>query len=298
MYHEIIKEISKELNIKYKILSNNWVISLEKDNKIKYITGYKFDLNNHASALVIDDKYAMYDTLKKANIPVIEHYLLYSEKNKEKYALGKNKKSQAIDYFNNHQKDIIIKGNHGTCGKEVYHITRKKDLYKTLNLLFKKEESLSLCPFYKIDSEYRVIVLNNKIELIYEKIRPIIYGDGVSKISTLLKEFNPSYNYLIKKDKVLKKDEKYTYTFKHNLSSGSIINTKIDNPKDITNLAMKVAKTLNISFGSIDIIKVDNKYYIMECNSGVMMSNLINLLPNGYTIAKNIYQKAIIAMFS
>ena len=74
MYHEIIKEISKELNIKYKILSNNWVISLEKDNKIKYITGYKFDLNNHASALVIDDKYDMYDTLKKANIPVIEHY--------------------------------------------------------------------------------------------------------------------------------------------------------------------------------------------------------------------------------
>ena len=61
---------------------------------------------------------------------------------------------------------------------------------------------------------------------------------------------------------------------------------------------MKVAKTLNISFGSIDIIKVANKYYIMECNSGVMMSNLINLLPNGYTIAKNIYQKAIIAMFS
>ena len=52
---------------------------------------------------------------------------------------------------------------------------------------------------FKIDSEYRVIVLNNKIELIYEKIRPIIYGDGVSKISTLLKEFNPSYNYLIKK---------------------------------------------------------------------------------------------------
>ena len=143
-----------------------------------------------------------------------------------------------------------------------------------------------------------VIKKKKRNKLIYEKIRPIFYGDGVSKISTLLKEFKPSYNYVIKKDKVLKKDEKYTYTFKHNLSSGSIINTKIDNPKDITNLAMKVAKTLNISFGSIDIIKVANKYYIMECNSGVMMSNLINLLPNGYTIAKNIYQKAIIAMFS
>ena len=40
----------------------------------------------------------------------------------------------------------------------------------------------------------------NAVKNVNEKIRPIIYGDGVSKISTLLKEFNPSYNYLIKKD--------------------------------------------------------------------------------------------------
>lgn len=298
MYNDLIKEISKELNIKYKLLSNNWIISLEKDNIIKYITGYKFDLNNHASAMLVDDKYAMYDALNKKNIPVIQHYLLYSKHNKEKYALGKNDPNLAINYFKNHNKDIIIKGNHGTCGNEVYHITNKKDINKTLNKLFKKESSISLCPFYKIDSEYRVIILNNNIELIYEKIRPIIIGDGIKKISTLLKEFNPYYNFTIKKDRVLKKGEQYTYTFKHNLSNGSIINTKIDNIKEISNLAYKTAKTLNISFGSIDIIKVANKYYIMECNSGVMMSNLINLLPDGYNIAKNIYKKAIISLFS
>ena len=45
MYKKIIKEIADELDIKYTLVSKDWVIMLEKDNMIRYITGYKFDIN-------------------------------------------------------------------------------------------------------------------------------------------------------------------------------------------------------------------------------------------------------------
>ena len=46
---------------------------LKKENTTRYISGYKFSLNNQASTIICDDKYALYETLKLLNIPIIEH---------------------------------------------------------------------------------------------------------------------------------------------------------------------------------------------------------------------------------
>lgn len=48
MFHEIIKEICQELNIKYTYLSKDWIVKLEYNNKVKYLAGNKFDLNPRA----------------------------------------------------------------------------------------------------------------------------------------------------------------------------------------------------------------------------------------------------------
>ena len=298
MYQKIIKEICNELDIKYTYLSNGWIVMLEKDNIIKYIYGYKFDLNNHASSLAVDDKYAMYSILKEKNIKVIEHQLLYDENNIESYAKKLKDRKIAHEYFKNNNNDIVIKSNTGTCGKEVYHITNELEIDKTLDILFKKHSSVSLCPFYEIEEEYRIIMLNDIPKIIYGKQRPIVKGNGQKLISELLKEFNKSYNYKVLNDRILKKDEIYTYSWHHNLSNGSTINTVVKDKENIENLAKKVANILNLKFGSVDIIKVNNNYMVLECNSGVMMDNLINILEDGYDIAKKIYKEAIISMFT
>ena len=59
----IIKEICNELDINYEFLSKDWIIKLSKDEKIRFISGYKFDLLNHASGICFDDKYATYEVL-------------------------------------------------------------------------------------------------------------------------------------------------------------------------------------------------------------------------------------------
>ena len=63
-------------------------------------------------------------------------------------------------------------------------------------------------------------------------------------------------------------------------------------------MSFKVKDTINIRFASIDIIQTkDNKFLVLEVNSGVMMENFIKQMNNGYEIAENIYKKAILKMF-
>ena len=40
----------------------------------------------------------------------------------------------------------------------------------------------SICPFYDITNEYRAIILNGNIELIYKKELPVVYGNGKESI--------------------------------------------------------------------------------------------------------------------
>ena len=66
---KIVKEICSELNIKFSLVSQDWIMVLEKDDKVKYVVGYKFPLNDQATGRVCDDKYALYEVLTKFNIP-------------------------------------------------------------------------------------------------------------------------------------------------------------------------------------------------------------------------------------
>lgn len=301
MFKEIIKEICNELNIKYTILSKDWIIKLEKDNEVRYLTGNKFDLNGHAIGNILDDKYAFYEILKNINIRVCEHRIFYNYDNKQDYAKGCNTKEEIINCFNKYNNDVVIKPNKGAMGLGVYHITDKDELITKINELFIKNYSISICPYYHIKNEYRVIVLDNEIKLIYKKINPIVIGDGKSTLKELLIKFNNKYYSDEKIPNIIpKKNEIYTYDFHFNLSKGSIASIEIDSitKEKISSLALEVSKKVGITFASIDIIETtDNELLVLEANSGVTINKAINFIPNCYEIAKEIYKEAIIKMF-
>ena len=194
-----------------------------------------------------------------------------------------------------------MKVNNGSLGTGVYHVKNKLELVRHLKRMFKKNFSISICPYYDIVNEYRVIILNNKIKLIYKKIRPIVYGNGVDTIKELLVKFNPYY-FKDKKlsNKVLLKDKEYIYDWRFNLSKGSICSIKIDNSlkKKLSNLALSVVDVVGISFASVDIIELkNNKLLVLEANSGVTIDKAINFIDDGYNVAKKIYKEAIMEMF-
>lgn len=301
-YKKIITEICEELGIKYNFISKDWITILEYNNERKVITGYKFDNNSHALGILLDDKYATYEYLKLLNINAVSHEIIYNPTTKGNYAKDFKGKDYLKNIFNSYNKNVVLKINNGTCGKDVYHIKSYKKLEETYQKLSESHHSLSICPYYEVQNEYRVIVLNGKIKLIYKKIKPQVIGDGIHTIKELLIDFNPTYfkNYnKSNKNKILPPSKEYTYDWKFNLSRGSKLSFVIDEEtkKQVTSLATKALKT-SLQFGSIDIIKTkDNEYLVLEINSGVMMHNLIKEESNGYEIAKEIYKEAIKDLF-
>ena len=303
----IIKQIALENDLSYEVLSCDLVIKLTKDNKIRYINGYKFGLNSHSLGLILDDKYATYELLNSLGISVCKHHILFRPTNHNSYAKNYNSFDYCYDLFLKYNKNVILKVNNGTCGDGVYHITTKKELKKIYNYLLKYNFSISLCPYYDIKNEYRVILLNNEIKIMYGKINPVVIGNGKDKLIDLLKDFNINYfgyktnlKKNINYNKVLKKDEKFIYDFKYNLSKGSIITEDIDKETKsiISKMAKDVSKKINLGFGSIDIIKtIDDKYYVLEINSGVMIENYIKLTSDGFKKAKKVYEEAVLEMF-
>lgn len=303
----IIKQIALENDLSYEVLSCDLIIKLTKDNKIRYINGYKFGLNSHSLGLILDDKYATYELLNSLGISVCKHHILFRPNNHNSYAKNYNSFDYCYDLFLKYNKNVILKVNNGTCGDGVYHITTKKELKKIYNHLLKYNFSISLCPYYDIKNEYRVILLNNEIKIMYGKINPVVIGNGKDKLIDLLKDFNINYfgyktnlKKNINYNKVLKKDEKFIYDFKYNLSKGSIITEDIDKETKsiISKMAKDVSKKINLGFGSIDIIKtIDDKYYVLEINSGVMIENYIKLTSDGFKKAKKVYEEAVLEMF-
>lgn len=303
----IIKQIALENNLSYEVLSCDLIIKLTKDNKIRYINGYKFGLNSHSLGLILDDKYATYELLNSLGISVCKHHILFRPTNHNSYAKNYNSFDYCYDLFLKYNKNVILKVNNGTCGDGVYHITTKKELKMVYNHLLKYNFSISLCPYYDIKNEYRVILLNNEIKIMYGKINPVVIGNGKDKLIDLLKDFNINYfgykanlKKNINYNKVLKKDEKFIYDFKYNLSKGSIITEDIDKETKsiISKMAKDVSKKINLGFGSIDIIKTnDDKYYVLEINSGVMIENYIKLTNDGFKKAKKVYEEAVLEMF-
>ncbi len=288
----VIKEICNELNIDYKTISKDWITILEKDEKIHYIVGYKFDLNGNGISRIMDDKYAFYELVKLYNFPIIEHNIIFKNYDKK----------EIETLFCKYNKEVVIKINTGTCGKDVYKINKIEELFKLLDDLLNNNFSLSLCPYVNIKNEYRVILLDDEVLLTYGKIKPVVYGDGKRSIKDLLIEFNPYFFNKIDNlpQKILKTNEFYEYSWKFNLSQGAMPFLEVDDKikKKIIKEGLKIAKKLNLRFCSLDFVIDDNdNLLLMEANSGVMMDNFIKIIPNGRDIAKDIYRKAINKMY-
>ena len=172
-----------------------------------------------------------------------------------------------------------------------------------MNLLFARNKSVSISPYYEIKTEYRIIVLNDNVELVYGKKKPVVVGNGKNTIYELLCSFNQNYFKNIKDDslnRVLKGGEIFEYNWQFNLSKGAmpflLENTLLEDKLRV--MAIEIAQILGIKFASIDIIElIDGTLLLLEVNSGVMMDNFSKNIDNGKYIVKSIYTKVINEMF-
>lgn len=297
---KIINEICDEENITIKTISFGYITELQKDNKKRRIVGNSLEMNTANSYKIASDKYATYEMLKLYNIPTIKHYMIFNPETRSDFSNNEIEKANKI--FEDNNRNIILKSNDSSEGKFVFKINDKKELQDTIANLFKdKKDTLSICPFYEIDYEYRAIYLDGEILFIYQKEKPFVIGNGIDSLENLVSKTDiQDLCVTLDLNYVPYKDEKIVVSWKHNLSRGAIPTriTNIELKNKIEKLALDSAKAIGITFATVDIVHTtQNELLVMEINSSVCMDKFSEKYENGYMIAKDVFKKAISKMF-
>ncbi len=298
-FQELIKNICEEEKINYKLISDDWCFVIEKEGITKYIIGRSFSLNDQAISHIIDDKYALYELCKLYNLPIIEYHILFNPETKE----GFNTLNLAHEYFEKFNKNVVIKPNIGSEGDNVYHITKIEELDYYLHQLFLDKYAVCICPYYEIKNEYRLVVLDGVVKLVFKKERLFVIGDGHKSKKELLMLKNPNYfqNIILDSsyEEILPKGEKFIYDWHFNLSKGATASLVSDKKlkNKLENIAIRATKKIGATFVTVDIIDCHDKLYLMEINSKVCINKVCNFIDKDYKIAKNIYKEAILKMF-
>ena len=167
-----------------------------------------------------------------------------------------------------------MKPNDGTGGDRVYKVTTPCELETAVFEIFQKSAYLAASPFEEIENEYRAVILDGEVRLLYTKKRPSLTGNGKSTVRELLlekmsasdvirpEEFPPAKTL----NRIPGAGERVLLNWRHNLGQ--------------------------------DVVETAEGLKVLEINSGVMMENFAGQDEESRQIAKEIYRDAIRKMMS
>lgn len=262
---KIVKEICQEHGITFQGFSSDRVIQLTANDHTMFIHGFKFPNNNAAIEQICNDKSALSDLLSAHRIPHVPHSYFSSSYNKQNPPPQDNRKR--MQSLLQEYGKIVCKPNAATGGYGVFKVSSQRELEFASQEIFSASEAMSISPYRKIQAEYRVIIVNASVGVIYEK-----------------------------KFRVPDAEEIVDVSWKHNLEQGArpVIVTDVFKTEILSELALSCVAALDAEFVSVDIVEDECGFEVLEINSGVMMENFAASNPENYEIAKNIYQKAIL----
>lgn len=290
---EILSEISKEKNYKIKGYSNNYIIEVTNKNKTIFLYGNCLPLNNNASQKISADKSASFIVLSNNNIPCVEHKIIKNPS----FNFG-NTYNKMYDYLKENKNGIVVKDNKGSFGKNVFLVKNKNELKKSIDKIFSVNKDIAVSPYIEDASEYRLILLDNKLCVAYKKEKPFVVGDGKSCVKKLIKQKYGDFDFELGKKELNKKpklNENFIVGWKNNLCFNSTPQIVTDTAlkQKLFNLAKKVTKTLNLRFCSVDIFEQNSTLKVLEVNSIVSMEKFSNANNENYNLTKKIFTEAL-----
>ena len=250
---QIIKSVCEELDIQYSALSDEWLLRLEKNGEAHWIVGYNFDLNNASSIRIAEDKVATYLVLNSARVPAVEHVLAKSLADLAPLAGVLEKLEPKQPY--------VVKPLVGSGGRNITLHTNLE--MATAYMKQSSMQEIALSPWCDIVSEKRVILLDSKLLLAFEKTATHTV-DG-------LRMFN--------------------------LSQGA---TPTDYHPSATelDLAKRGATACSLRLAAVDIVTLANgEQKILEINSGFMLENYARHSTANAATARAVYKKIVSATF-
>lgn len=159
---KIAREICEKRGITLRAYSDDWVLRLEKVDKVKWIVGYVLDINSSGAVHISSDKVACYQVLAAENISCFEHYLARSRAF-EKF-LSRNLAS--LDK----NAPVVAKPLSSSSGLGVMPCN-DIDAAKVY-IMSQPTGDWTVSPRYDIIREVRYFMLDGTALLVYEKTKP------------------------------------------------------------------------------------------------------------------------------
>jgi glutathione synthase/RimK-type ligase-like ATP-grasp enzyme len=307
--HRLCERVAQAHGLEMQSLCEGWVIRLSRGEVTKHIHAHNFELNSAVARNIASDKAAAAGVLAASGVPCIEHHL-FRHPETTTYVDPAGNWPRMRELAEQWGWSVVLKPAESSGGHRVLHVTSPRELEAAVQALFTTERSLCLSPFYEASREFRVIVLDGEVELLYAKTQPTVIGDGrrrlldlvvqayeahvdAKALATLLTE--EAGSAAADWQRLPEPGERVQLGWKHNLRlAGSV---EIGEQPNVAALALKAAAAINLRFGAVDVLEGADGLRALEINSGFMTTHFVRLVPDGEAIAHRIYEKAILRMF-
>ncbi|MCW5838611.1 MAG: hypothetical protein KIT29_01735 [Anaerolineales bacterium] len=307
----LLREIAAEQGYRFTSFSQDWILRLERQGQARHVFGFNFEINSATALSLAGDKAAVAALLADQGVAHIEHRFFLNP-SRAAYVPDHGHWPAILAYAEAQHYQLVAKPNDGTGGLGVTHVQTQAQLERAVQTIFQRGQSLSLSPFYPIDNEFRLVMLDAECQLAYSKQRPALHGDGHSHLRSLLaaallsgqisqaQASEALEQHQGQLERVLAAGESLTISWKHNLGAGATPRPLAAGPQlaALTQLAQAAAQAINIRFASIDIVEVRGELRVLEVNSGIMMEHFARHRPENRAQAKAIYARAVEKMFA
>lgn len=297
----LLREICAEHGISIHGFSGDWIFEMDHQGKKAFVIGYKFPNNDAAMEQICDDKCALSDVLTHNQIPCVPH--TYFMRPDNQYYMGTGGDWEKMMELLRRYGKVVCKSNSGSGGTNVFKASTMRELEAAVCHIFSVTQDLAIAPYVEVENEYRCIVCEGQVRLIYRKLRPFVVGDGKRSAAELIaaKTFakletddGADLSY------VPADGEKFEVSWKHNIGRGAspeiIEDPAVSEP--LVAFALKAAGTVGARFASVDVIQTAEGLKVLEINSGVMMEGFAAASAENYARAKAIYGDALLAYFA
>ncbi|HVI77948.1 MAG TPA: hypothetical protein VM715_07260 [Candidatus Acidoferrum sp.] len=273
--------------VEVEIRSEGWLIVMRRGGRRHFAFGYDLGLNSAVAHRIANDKAATSEVLQICGIPCVPHTLFLSPEMSE-YVPPRRSWEAMIALLKENPDGIVVKPNEGTSGQSVFKVLSVPELEVAAHKIFSSSLGLAISPYLDIESEVRVILIDELPLVIYSKDRPSIIGDGKHSVLELAlaavpAELRSAVLSAMARDfsraaleEIPRAGQRCCLNWRHNLDSGArpILLEQGEVRDACVEIAVEAVNAIGMRFGSIDVVQVDGSWRILEINSGVMMEAL------------------------
>ena len=323
---KLFKKIAPRIGARV-ILEPRWGIVgqiIFKNGRHSFFRYNTVDLNRTGASDIARDKDYSNFFMAKMGYPVIPGTRTFFS-NHWAQAIGAvgNQIEDAYKYARQIGFPVIVKPNSGSQGSRVSLVYNKKEFYRAIREVFKKD-NVSLVQPWIPGNDYRLVVLDDNVISAYMRSPLKVTGDGISTIADLLEKKQSQFN-LEKRDTQIKKDDpRIKIKLQHQgLDMQSIPDRKksiylLDNANlsgggdsiDVTlkvhplfkQLAIRLTRDMGLRLCGVDMIidgdigEKPDKYYILEINASPGLDHYAKTGKQQEKIVEDLYLQVLKGM--